>query len=141
MWKSCAIAFFSCIKARLSLRDRRSRLWIALSKSHWRMCSSASRAVVTWRKSMNFHRISGLLLRYVFLYSRTPFRMLDLTFWPLMDLLVWGFMTMYMMRIQSQVAPFLTFLIGAIIFWNILYRAQQAVTVSFLEDIWSQNLL
>ena len=90
---------------------------------------------------MNFHRVSGLLLRYVFLYSRTPFRMLDLTFWPLMDLLVWGFMTMYMMRIQTKVAPFLSFLIGAIIFWNILYRAQQAVTVSFLEDIWSQNLL
>jgi ABC-2 type transport system permease protein len=27
------------------------------------------------------------------------------------------------------------------IFWDILYRAQQAVTISFLEDIWARNLL
>jgi ABC-2 type transport system permease protein len=90
---------------------------------------------------MNFHRIKALLLRYVFLYSRSHFRLLDITFWPLMDLLVWGFTTMYMLRMQSTMSTYLTFLIGAIIFWNILYRAQQAVTVSFLEDIWSQNLL
>lgn len=90
---------------------------------------------------MNWHRVRGLLLRYVFLYSRSPFRLMDLTFWPMMDLLVWGFMTMYMMRLQSHIGGFVTFLIGAIIFWNILYRAQQAVTVSFLEDVWNQNLL
>jgi len=34
-----------------------------------------------------------------------------------------------------------TFLIGAIILFNILYRAQQAVTISLLEDLWSRNLL
>lgn len=90
---------------------------------------------------MNLHRIRALLLRYVFLYSRSGFRFLDLTFWPLMDLLVWGFMTVYMMRLQQSVSPVISFLIGAIIFWNILYRAQQAVTVSFLEDVWSRNLL
>ncbi|MCD6338610.1 MAG: ABC transporter permease, partial [Verrucomicrobia bacterium] len=33
------------------------------------------------------------------------------------------------------------FLIGAMIFWDILYRAQQGVTLSFLEDVWSRNLI
>jgi ABC-2 type transport system permease protein len=90
---------------------------------------------------MNIERISGLLLRYVFLYSRSVFRLLDVTFWPILDLLMWGFVTMYMMRLQNGVPTFVSFLIGAIIFWNILYRAQQAVSVSFLDDVWAQNLL
>lgn len=90
---------------------------------------------------MNWNRVGGLLLRYWFLYSRTVFRVMDLTFWPLMDLLVWGFLTMYMVRMQNMVPSYVIFLIGAIIFWNVLYRAQQSVTVSFLEDIWSHNLL
>ncbi len=90
---------------------------------------------------MNLHRISGLILRYRYLYSRSTFRLLDLFFWPVMDLLVWGFLTRYMQTMQHAVPSTVTFLIGAIIFWNILYRSQQAVTVSFLEDIWSQNLI
>lgn len=90
---------------------------------------------------MNWHRISGLILRYRYLYSRSTFRLLDLFFWPVMDLLVWGFLTMYMMRMHNALPAAVTFLIGAIIFWDVLYRSQQAVTVSFLEDIWSQNLL
>lgn len=90
---------------------------------------------------MNWHRISGLILRYRYLYSRSTFRLLDLFFWPVMDLLVWGFLTTYMLRLNGAVPSAVTFLIGAIIFWDVLYRSQQAVTVSFLEDIWSQNLL
>jgi ABC-2 type transport system permease protein len=90
---------------------------------------------------MNWHRISGLILRYRYLYSRSTFRLLDLFFWPTMDLLVWGFLTTYMMRVNGTMPAAVTFLIGAIIFWDVLYRSQQAVAVSFLEDIWSSNLL
>ena len=90
---------------------------------------------------MNWRRISGLILRYRYLYSRSTFRLLDLFFWPVMDLLVWGFLTMYMLKLNSAIPHLVTFLIGAIIFWDVLYRSQQAVTVSFLEDIWSANLL
>ena len=34
-----------------------------------------------------------------------------------------------------------TFLLGSMIFWDILFRAQQTVTMSFLEDIWARNLI
>jgi len=90
---------------------------------------------------MSFTVIRALVLRYWFLYSRSTFRVLDLFYWPMMDLFVWGFLSMYLMRFQHGVPTYVTFLIGAIIFWNVLYRAQQAVTVSFLDDVWSRNLL
>jgi len=38
-------------------------------------------------------RIVGLLLRYLYLYRRSAARVMGVVFWPVMDLLVWGFVT------------------------------------------------
>jgi len=63
-------------------------------------------------------------------------------FWPVMDLLVWGYVSVYFVGLNGNSKPgAVTFLIGAIILFNILYRSQQAVTISLLEDLWSRNLL
>lgn len=86
---------------------------------------------------MNFTHVSGLVLRYTVLYTRSVPRIIELFFWPVMDLLVWGFLTVYLRDLPRPVE----FLIGGMIFWDILYRAQQGTTLSFLEDIWSRNLL
>jgi ABC-2 type transport system permease protein len=88
-------------------------------------------------------RVYGLFLRYVFIYVRANFRILDVAFWPVMDLLVWGFVSVYFTGLGGNGAKpgAITFLVGAIILFNILYRAQQAVTISLLEDLWSRNLL
>jgi ABC-2 type transport system permease protein len=92
---------------------------------------------------MSIPRISALVLRYVFLYTRTPVRFIELLFWPLVDLLVWGFLTMFL---QGQgggagLPHAVTFLIGGMILWDVLFRSQQGVAISFLEDVWTRNLL
>ncbi len=86
-------------------------------------------------------RVMGLCHRYFYIYTRSGFRLLDVVFWPVMDLIVWGFVAKYFMRLDSANPTAITFLIGAIIFFNILNRAQQSISVSFLEDLWSRNLL
>lgn len=91
---------------------------------------------------MKLHRINALLLRHLLLYRRSWTRLMEIFFWPVMDLLVWGFLTAYLLSVgASRVPAMVTFLIGAMIFWDLLYRAQQGVTISFLEDIWARNLL
>jgi ABC-2 type transport system permease protein len=66
---------------------------------------------------------------------------MDVFFWPLMDLLVWGFLTLYLLKVSNAVPTMITFLIGSVILWNILSRAQQVIAVSFLDDVWNRNLL
>ena len=90
---------------------------------------------------MSWARIRALVLRYTFLYTRSLPRVAEMFFWPVMDLLVWGLLMVYLQRLPYRVPTALTFLLGGMIFWDILYRAQQAVTLSFLEDIWARNLL
>jgi ABC-2 type transport system permease protein len=90
---------------------------------------------------MNWRIIRALILKYAFICSRHNFRLMDVFFWPVMDLLLWGFVTVYMMKVSNAVPSLVTFLIAAIILWNVMYRAQQVVSVSFLDDVWSRNLL
>jgi len=90
---------------------------------------------------MDLRVVRALIIKYAFAWSRSTFRMLDIFFWPMIDLLVWGFFTVYMLKVGNTVPTLITFLIAAIIYWNILYRSQQVVCVSILDDVWSRNLL
>lgn len=88
---------------------------------------------------MSWIRISGLLLRYFYLYRRSVARIMGILFWPVMDLLVWGFLTTYLQRMVLPSA--VVFLLGAVIFWDIFYSSQQAITLSLTEEIWARNIL
>jgi ABC-2 type transport system permease protein len=90
---------------------------------------------------MNWQVIRALIIKYGFVCSRNSFRLLDMTFWPVLDLLLWGFVTLYMIKSNQSIPGLAGFMIGAIILWNVMYRAQQVVGVSFLDDVWSRNLL
>ncbi len=86
-------------------------------------------------------RVVAVLLRHLYLYPTSPSRLMEIFYWPVLDLLVWGFLTVYLSREPGSLGRFSAFLIGAMILWDILYRSQQAVCISFLEEIWSRNLL
>lgn len=94
---------------------------------------------------MNFRVVTALVLRYLFLYSRTPMRLIELVFWPVVDLVVWGSLTIFLQKqsatLDPKFAQYIVFLIGAMILWDVLFRAQQGVAISFLEDVWTRNLL
>ena len=90
----------------------------------------------------SFHTVSALVLRYVFLYTRNPVRFVELIFWPLVDLLVWGFLTIYLKgQGEGDFPTTIVFLIGGMILWDVMFRSQQGVAISFLEDVWTRNLL
>jgi ABC-2 type transport system permease protein len=91
---------------------------------------------------MNLRVISALVWRYLFLYTRTPMRLVELVFWPMVDLLIWGFLTSFIQQnVEGAFANYISFLVGAMILWDVIFRAQQGVAISFLEDVWTRNLL
>ena len=86
-----------------------------------------------------WQRVSGLLLRYLYLYRRSLPRVMGILFWPVMDLLVWGFITRWIQ--QESLSPAATFRLGSAILWDVFYSSQQAITLSVTEDIWGRNIL
>jgi ABC-2 type transport system permease protein len=84
-------------------------------------------------------RIGALLLRYLYLYRRSLTRSMEVLFWPVMELLVWGFVTAYLERVAAPRA--VLYLLGAVILWDVFYRSQQSITLSLSEEIWVRNLV
>lgn len=90
---------------------------------------------------MALHRVGALIARHLYTYRRSPMRLIELIYWPLLDLLVWGFVSVYLQRYGADVPNFVAFFIGALILWDLLFRAQQGISVTYLEEVWSRNLM
>jgi ABC-2 type transport system permease protein len=86
-------------------------------------------------------RVLAIVERQAYLYKRTFHRWLDLFYWPLIDLFLFGFITLYIQRRGGGISHTASFFVGAVILWDLLFRSQQAVSVGFLEDVWSRNVL
>jgi ABC-2 type transport system permease protein len=90
---------------------------------------------------MKLHRIRALVVRHLYLYRRSLPRMMEIFYWPFLDLVIWGFITVYLMKFQGSIPGAVTFFLGALILWDVLFRSQQGITISFLEEIWARNLM
>jgi len=66
---------------------------------------------------------------------------MEINYWPFVDLAIWGFITLYLAQYKNALPSFVTFFLGALILWDVLFRAQQGITISFLEEVWSRNLM
>jgi len=90
---------------------------------------------------MKYHRVNALVAHHLYLYGRSLPRIMEIFYWPFLDLVIWGFITMYLVKYQPQVPGFVTFFLGALILWDMLFRSQQGITISFLEELWARNLM
>lgn len=85
-------------------------------------------------------RIGAMVLRYFYLMRSSWPRMFELMYWPLVQMLMWGFLQTWLMQHRGVAAVAGGTLIGAILLWDVLIRGQQGVSISFLEEMWSRNL-
>lgn len=66
---------------------------------------------------------------------------MDIFFWPVISILTWGFLTIYLQKISAESVNVVSILLGAIIFWELLQRFQNGVSITFLEEVWERNIL
>ncbi len=90
---------------------------------------------------MKLHRITALIVRHLYLYRRSLARVMEIFYWPFLDLVIWGFITTYLLQFRGDLPAAVTWFMGALILWSVLFRSQQGITISFLEEVWSRNLL
>jgi len=90
---------------------------------------------------MSFSRIKAIILQNILFIKHSLEEMIDTFFWPTMDLIVWGLMTVYISQMQGITTHVISFLIGGLILWNIVWRAQQDMSISFLRNSWSSSLI
>jgi ABC-2 type transport system permease protein len=91
-------------------------------------------------RGIALHRIGAMVLRYWYLLLSSWPRFLELLYWPLLQIITWGFLQSYISQNDSFFARAGGTLIGAVILWDILFRGQLGFSISFLEEMWSRNM-
>jgi ABC-2 type transport system permease protein len=85
-------------------------------------------------------RVWAMLLRYLYLLRSSWPRALELVYWPTIQMVLWGFMTQFLATNSSWVAQAFGVLLAAVLLWDVLFRGQLGVSISFLEEMWARNL-
>ena len=91
-------------------------------------------AFAAWR------RIRAMILRYVYLYRGSWPRILEMAYWPTLQMIMWGFLTIFLASKSGFFVQAAGVLIAAVLLWDVLFRASLGVSLSFLEEMWSRNL-
>ena len=86
------------------------------------------------------NRVAAMVWRYWYLLRSSWPRILDLIYWPAVQMLMWGFLQLYVSQNSGFFAQASGVFIGAVLLWDILFRGQLGFSISFLEEMWSRNL-
>jgi len=86
------------------------------------------------------HRVGAMVLRHWYLLTSSWPRLLELIYWPALQLITWGFSQSYISQNAGFFARAGGTFIGAVMLWDILFRGQLGFSMSFLEEMWSRNL-
>jgi ABC-2 type transport system permease protein len=88
----------------------------------------------------SINRVAAMVRRYWYLLRSSWPRVLDLVYWPTVQMLMWGFLQLYVSQNGGPFVRTAGIFIGAVLLWDILFRGQLGFSISFLEEMWSRNL-
>jgi ABC-2 type transport system permease protein len=90
---------------------------------------------------MNRDRIAAVVRRHFYVTIHSPARLIELGFWPIVDLVLWGMVTTYLSHAGAELPIPVSFFLGAAILWDLVFRAKNAVALCLLEEVHSQNII
>jgi ABC-2 type transport system permease protein len=90
--------------------------------------------------AFSFARVGAMVARYWYLLRSSWPRVLDLIYWPTVQMFMWGFLQMYIGQFGGLPARAGQTFIGAVMLWDVLFRGQLGFSISFLEEMYSRNL-
>ena len=88
---------------------------------------------------MKFHRIYALFLRHIYLIKGSLPRILDLIYWPTIQIVLWGFISKFFTLHSDYYSHTVGIILSAAILYDFLFRSSISFNMLFLEEIWSRN--
>lgn len=85
-------------------------------------------------------RIYANVLRHLYLMRTSWPRIIEMIYWPTVQMILWGFITLYLKDNSNAIAQASGILISAVLLWDVLFRGQLGIALVFMEEMWSRNL-
>jgi ABC-2 type transporter. len=90
---------------------------------------------------MKLHRINAVIKRHVLQMFKDVSRIFDMVYWPLVDIVLWGFTSLWMQNNTVASADRGFMLITGLVLWGVIWRSNIDVSLSFLEELQAKNLV
>lgn len=90
---------------------------------------------------MRFHRIYAIILRQLYAFKSNYDRLTDAFYWPSIDILLWGLTGAFYESQGVDVSNIVFALVSGIIFWNVIWRASNEISLSTVAELWDRNLI
>ena len=88
---------------------------------------------------MSFNRMYGLFLRHFFLIKGSFPRILDLIYWPSIQIILWGFISKFFSTYSDYYNNTVGIILTCAVLYDFLFRSSISFNMLFLEEIWSRN--
>ena len=88
---------------------------------------------------MNWGKVFALSLRHIYLIKGSFPRILDLIYWPTIQIFLWGFISKFFTISSEYYSNTVGVILTAAILYDFLFRASISFNMMFLEEIWSRN--
>jgi ABC-2 type transport system permease protein len=92
--------------------------------------------------SESWLRVKTIVRRHVYVLWRSPHRWFDIVFWPVVDVLLWGSLGVFVATQSGDATQTgVPYLLSGILLFHVLYQSEIAVSTGFMEETWSRNIL
>ena len=81
-----------------------------------------------------------MIRRHAYLLLKSWPRLVSTMYYPTVTMILWAFITVYLRPTASFLHDAPGFFIGAVLLWDVLYRGQLGVSVTFIEEMYARNL-
>ncbi len=88
----------------------------------------------------SWRRVRGVMRKNLYVMRHSPLRVMELVYWPIIEVVLWGFITDYL-RGKSSVPGGVGVLLGAVVLWDVLFRTQQELAMLYLTDMWDRSII
>jgi ABC-2 type transport system permease protein len=88
----------------------------------------------------SLNRVSAMCLRHFYTMRRSWPRIVEMAYWPTMQMVIWGFLSQFLATNSSYIAGAFGVLLAGVMLWDVLFRGQLGFSLSFIEELWSRNL-
>jgi len=88
----------------------------------------------------SLRRVRALLMRHAYLLLRSWPRLVSMAYYPTVTMVLWAFLTLYLAPSNRFLKDAPGFFIGAVLLWDVLFRGQLGVSLTFIEEMYSRNL-
>jgi ABC-2 type transport system permease protein len=90
---------------------------------------------------MSWSRVKGVMLQSIYVMKHSPLRIMEMIYWPFIEVILWGFITRYLQDTDAAVPGGVSILLGAVVFWDVCFRTQQELAMTQLMDMWDRSIL